>query len=120
MIIAVLEARAGLRLGQHDVYLNVAGGLRIAEPAADLAAAAALVSSLTGQSLPPHCVFFGEIGLSGAIRPVAHVATRLKEAAKLGFTHAVVPPAQESGADRQYAVENLRRCRRPRRLDRCA
>ena len=98
MIVAVLEARAGLRLGQHDVYLNVAGGLRIAEPAADLAAAAALVSSLTGQSLPPHCVFFGEIGLSGAIRPVAHAATRLKEAAKLGFKHAIVPPAQEGAA----------------------
>jgi DNA repair protein RadA/Sms len=95
MIIAVLEARGGLRLGQHDVYLNVAGGLRINEPAADLAAAAALVSSLTGQSLPPHCVFFGEIGLSGAIRPVAHAATRLKEAAKLGFTQAIVPPSQD-------------------------
>jgi DNA repair protein RadA/Sms len=98
MIIAVLEARAGLRLGQHDVYLNVAGGLRINEPAADLAAAAALVSSLTGQSLPPHCVFFGEIGLSGAIRPVAHAATRLKEAAKLGFTQAIVPPSQDGAA----------------------
>jgi DNA repair protein RadA/Sms len=99
MIIAVLEARAGLRLGQHDVYLNVAGGLRIAEPAADLAAAAALVSSLTGQTLPPHCVFFGEIGLSGAIRPVAHAAMRLKEAAKLGFKQAILPPAQELGAN---------------------
>jgi DNA repair protein RadA/Sms len=99
MIIAVLEARAGLRLGQHDVYLNVAGGLRVAEPAADLAAAAALVSSLTGQTLPPHCVFFGEIGLSGAIRPVAHAAMRLKEAAKLGFEQAILPPAQELGAN---------------------
>jgi DNA repair protein RadA/Sms len=95
MVLAVLEARAGLRLGQHDVYLNIAGGLRINEPAADLAAAAALVSAFSGRSLPPHCVFFGEIGLSGAIRPVAHSVTRLKEAAKLGFTRAVVPPSTQ-------------------------
>ncbi len=108
MIIAVLEARAGLRLGQHDVYLNVAGGLRVDEPAADLAAAAALVSSLTGQSLPPHCVFFGEIGLSGAIRPVAHALTRLKEAAKLGFTHAIVPPSpQEPGEAKALVAEDI-------------
>ncbi|MFZ0729689.1 MAG: DNA repair protein RadA [Methylovirgula sp.] len=105
MILAVLEARAGLRLGQHDVYLNVAGGLRINEPAADLAAAAALISSCGAQSLPPHCVFFGEIGLSGAIRPVAHSIARLKEAAKLGFRRAVVPaPNQEH---REAGPENM-------------
>jgi len=91
MVIAVLEAHAGVRLGQHDVYLNVAGGLRIAEPAADLAAAAALVSSLTGSALPPDSVFFGEVGLSGAIRPVAQSPARLKEAAKLGFATPVGP-----------------------------
>ena len=72
--------------GMHDVYLNVAGGLRITEPAADLAAAAALVSSLSGSPLPPDTVYFGEIGLSGAIRPVAQAQARLKEAAKLGFS----------------------------------
>ena len=99
MILAVLEARAGLRLGQHDVYLNVAGGLRIDEPAADLAVAAALVSSFSGRSLPPHCVFFGEVGLSGAIRPVVHSVTRLKEAAKLGFTRAVLPPSTQDSND---------------------
>ena len=65
MVIAVLEAHAGVRLGQHDVYLNVAGGLRVSEPAADLAAAAALVSSLTGSALPAESVYFGEVGLSG-------------------------------------------------------
>jgi DNA repair protein RadA/Sms len=92
MVIAVLEAHAGVRLGQHDVYLNVAGGLRINEPAADVAAAAALVSSLTGARLPPHAVYFGEIALSGAVRPVAHAGLRLKEAAKLGFEKAVAPP----------------------------
>jgi DNA repair protein RadA/Sms len=92
MVIAVLETHSGVRLGQHDVYLNVAGGMRIAEPAADLAAAAALVSSLTGAVLPQDCVFFGELGLSGAVRPVAHAGLRLKEAAKLGFASAMCPP----------------------------
>jgi DNA repair protein RadA/Sms len=91
MIVAVLEAHAGLRLSAHDIYLNVAGGLRIAEPAADLAAAAALVSSLTGAVLPADAVYFGEIGLSGALRPVIHSGLRLKEAAKLGFRRAVIP-----------------------------
>ncbi len=89
MVIAVLEAHAGLKLGQHDVYLNVAGGLRITEPAADVAAAAALVSSLAGAPLPPDRVYMGEIGLTGALRPVSQSATRLKEAAKLGFQSAL-------------------------------
>ncbi|MDB5546313.1 MAG: radA [Hyphomicrobiales bacterium] len=97
MVIAVLEAHAGVRLGQHDVYLNVAGGLKIGEPAADLAAAAALVSSLTGSRLPPDTVFFGELGLSGAVRPVIHAGLRLKEAAKLGFAAAVAPPFTREG-----------------------
>ncbi|MDE2363287.1 MAG: DNA repair protein RadA [Hyphomicrobiales bacterium] len=92
MVLAVLEAHGGVRLGQHDVYLSIAGGLRIYEPAADLAAAAALVSSLTGAVLPADCVFFGEIGLSGAVRPVIHTGLRLKEAAKLGFRNAILPP----------------------------
>jgi DNA repair protein RadA/Sms len=91
MILAVLEAHAGVRLGQHDVYLNVAGGLKVSEPAADLAAAAALISSLVGAHLPTDTVYFGEIGLSGAVRPVVHGNLRLKEAAKLGFSGAVGP-----------------------------
>jgi DNA repair protein RadA/Sms len=85
------------RLSGHDVYLNVAGGLRIQEPAADLAAAAALVSSLANAPLPADAVYFGEVSLSGAIRPVAQAAARLKEAAKLGFAHAVIP--QSAAAD---------------------
>lgn len=91
MVLAVLEAHGGLKLGQHDVYLNVAGGLRINEPAADLAAAAALVSSFAGVPLSPEAVYFGEIGLSGAIRPVAQAPSRLKEAGKLGFSRAITP-----------------------------
>src|SRR6476469_9649056 len=93
MVLAVLEAHCGVRLGGHDVYLNVAGGMRIHEPAADLAAAAALVSSLANAPLPADAVYFGEVSLSGAVRPVAQQAARLKEAAKLGFTRAIVPEA---------------------------
>jgi len=91
MVLAVLEARCGLELGMRDVYLNVAGGLRVTEPAADLAVAAALVSSLLDRPVPDACAFFGEIGLSGEVRPVAQAEARLKEAAKLGFARAVVP-----------------------------
>ncbi|MEW5421838.1 DNA repair protein RadA [Amorphus sp. 3PC139-8] len=93
MVIAVLEARCGVRLAGSDVYLAVAGGLRIGEPAADLAVAAALVSSLAGLALPSDCVYFGEVSLSGRVRSVAHAAGRLKEAVKLGFGQAVVPEA---------------------------
>src|SRR5215213_3471202 len=99
MVLAVLEAHCGVKLGGHDVYLNVAGGLRINEPAADLAAAAALVSSLAGASLPAEAVYFGVVSLSGAIRPVAQAAARMKEAAKLGFTRAFAPEARETGGD---------------------
>ena len=97
-MLAVLEAHCGVRFATHDVYLNVAGGYRITEPAADLAAAAALVSSLTGLALPADCVYFGEISLSGAIRPVAHAQQRLKEAEKLGFGQAVLPKIGEESA----------------------
>src|SRR5262245_37111653 len=93
MVLAVLDAHCGVRLGGHDVYLNVAGGLRIQEPAADLAAAAALVSSLANAALPAEAVYFGEISLSGAVRPVAQGAARLREAGKLGFTSAFIPDA---------------------------
>jgi len=91
MVLAVLEARCGTAFAGHDAYLNVAGGLRISEPAADLAAAAALVSALTGAALPTDTGLFGEVSLSGALRAVPQPDQRLKEAAKLGFTAAVVP-----------------------------
>jgi DNA repair protein RadA/Sms len=91
MILAVLDARCGFKLGQQDIYLNVAGGLRISEPAADVAVAAALLSAHSGVALGGNTVYFGEVSLSGAIRPVSHAATRLKEAEKLGFNAAVAP-----------------------------
>jgi len=91
MILAVLDSRAGVGLGSHDVYLNVAGGLKVSEPAADVAMTAALISAQSGEPLPGDWVFFGEISLSGAIRPAPQAELRLKEAAKLGFHVAVVP-----------------------------
>jgi DNA repair protein RadA/Sms len=110
MILAVLDARAGLGISGHDVYLNVAGGLRVSEPAADLAAAAALISSFTGRPLPKDCVVFGEIALSGDVRPAAQAEARLKEAAKLGFKSAFVPAGTkaEAGRLRLSAVADVR------------
>jgi DNA repair protein RadA/Sms len=92
MVLAVLDARVGIGISTQDVYLNVAGGLRIGEPAADLAAASALVSSHLGVVLPHDCVFFGEISLSGTVRAVGQTDARLKEAQKLGFRRAFAPP----------------------------
>ncbi len=108
MVLAVLEAHGGIRLGTHDVYLNVAGGLRISEPAADLAVAAALVSSLSGVPLPAETVYFGELGLSGAVRPVSQSNARLKEAQKLGFSKAVTPQARGETGERSLPSEALR------------
>jgi len=91
MILAVLEARCGLSFSTAEVYLNVAGGYRVIDPAADLAVAAALVSALAERPIPADTIAFGEVALSGEVRPVAHAALRLKEAAKLGFEQAMVP-----------------------------
>ncbi len=111
MVLAVLEARCGLVLAGKDVYLNVAGGLRISEPAADLAVAGALVSAASGRPVPDDVVVFGEVGLSGEVRGVGQVELRLKEAAKLGFGRALVPPSggrrRGSGGGRQTATSGL-------------
>ncbi|MEJ1158510.1 DNA repair protein RadA [Prosthecomicrobium sp. N25] len=104
MILAVLDAHCGVRLSSHDVYLNVAGGLRIQEPAADLAVAAALVSSATGVALPRNSVYFGEVSLSGSVRPVARAEQRLKEAERLGFTGGLVPAASLGDAGTTMGV----------------
>src|SRR4051795_11644596 len=93
MILAVLEARCGLSFSTCEVYLNVAGGYRISDPAADLAVAAALVSALSERPVPPESVAFGEVALSGELRPVSHAGLRLKESAKLGFERALLPAA---------------------------
>ena len=95
-ILAVLEARCGIPFAGLDVFLNVAGGMRVSEPAADLAIAAALLSAREDVALPPDMVIFGEISLSGALRPVAQSENRLKEAQKLGFSSAIAPEKSKS------------------------
>ena len=97
-ILAVLEARCGLSFAGLDIFLNVAGGMRVNEPAADLAIAAAILSAREDVAIPPETVLFGEISLSGALRPVGQTENRLKEAAKLGFTTAVAPSRSKAGA----------------------
>ncbi|MEA3001372.1 MAG: hypothetical protein QOH81_160 [Sphingomonadales bacterium] len=96
MILAVLEARCGLNFSTAEVYLNIAGGYRLSDPAADLAVAAALVSALSERPVPADAIAFGEIALSGELRPVSHGPLRLKEAGKLGFARALVPAAMKS------------------------
>ncbi len=99
MLLAVLEARCGLNFSSAEVYLNVAGGYRLADPAADLAVAAALVSALADRPLPAGAVWFGEVSLAGEIRPVAHAGLRLREAVKLGFKEACGPAEGISAPD---------------------
>ena len=103
-LLAVLDARCGLDFGRHDVFLNVAGGLKITEPAADLAAAAALVSSLIDAPLPPKTAVFGEVGLSGAVRPVPQMEARAAEARKLGFEGVLGPRNLEA---KKLSVRNV-------------
>jgi DNA repair protein RadA/Sms len=100
MILAVLEARCGLSFSTCEVYLNIAGGYKVTDPAADLAVAAALISALSERPIPAEAIVFGEIALSGEVRPVAHAGLRMKEAAKLGFETAMVAAstrAEKSG-----------------------
>ncbi len=108
MLLAVLEARCGMTLGMNDVYLNVAGGLRIQEPAADLAVAAALASAATDRPTDPGMVYFGEVGLSGEVRQVAQAESRLREAKKLGFEAATLPRRVARGSAPLAAVPGLR------------
>ncbi|MCG6885147.1 MAG: DNA repair protein RadA [Silicimonas sp.] len=107
MILAVLESRCGIPFAGLDVYLNVAGGLRISEPAADLAVAAALLSAREDAALPRRTVVFGEISLSGSVRPVGQTETRLKEAEKLGFEAAIVPERSKLGRNAGIRVQKM-------------
>ena len=91
MITAVLDARCGLSMGANDIYLNIAGGLRIVEPAADLGIALAIASSFRNVAIPETIAVFGELGLSGEVRPVGMAERRANEARKLGYTHVISP-----------------------------
>ena len=106
MILAVLEARCGIPFAGMDVYLNVAGGLRVSEPAADLAVAAALLSAREDTALPQGMVVFGELSLSGALRPCSQTENRLKEAQKLGFTQAALPGGSRLGTSEGVSAQS--------------
>jgi len=107
MILAVLEARCGIPFTGLDVYLNVAGGMRISEPAADLAVAAALLSAREDIALPSDTVVFGEISLSGSLRPVSQTENRLKEAAKLGFSGAIIPAGSKMASKSGLKIQQM-------------
>ena len=91
LLIAVLEKRLGLKFSQNDVYLNIAGGMRLDEPSGDLAVAIALISGITDRVVPETLIAFGEVGLAGEVRSVSHIEYRVKEAARLGFTKILIP-----------------------------
>ena len=106
-ILAVLEARCGISFAGLDVFLNVAGGMRVSEPAADLAVAGAILSAREDVAIPPDMVLFGEISLSGALRPVTQTENRLKEASKLGFTQAIAPSRSKLGSAEGMTVRQM-------------
>ncbi|NUB42884.1 DNA repair protein RadA [Fertoebacter nigrum] len=106
-ILAVLEARCAIPFAGLDVFLNVAGGMRVSEPAADLAVAAALLSAREDVAIPPDMVLFGEISLSGALRPVTQTENRLKEASKLGFSQAALPARSKTGGGEGMRVREM-------------
>jgi DNA repair protein RadA/Sms len=108
MVMAVLEKRMGMRLGENDVFLNVAGGVRVAEPAADLAVAIAIASSYRDAIVDPETVAIGEIGLGGEVRSVAHADRRMREAQRLGFHTAIVPSSKRNGGDGSMRVVRVR------------
>jgi len=105
MILAVIETRCGIAFGGHDIYLNVAGGMKITEPAADLAFAAALISAISDCAIPDETVLFGEIALSGDVRNVPRADARLKEAEKLGFISGIIPPLIANATRNQNSLE---------------
>jgi len=100
MLLAVLESRCGLNFSSAEVYLNIAGGYRLADPAADLAVAAALVSALADKPLPEKSAWFGEVSLAGEIRPVSHADLRMRETAKLGFIKGYGPSGAKTGSSK--------------------
>jgi DNA repair protein RadA/Sms len=105
-LIAVLDRRAGVELHRHDVYVSAVGGVRLADPGADLAVASALASAATGRPVPDDLVVIGEVGLGGELRQVPHLPRRLAEAARLGFSRALVPCGSMSGAG-DCAIDGL-------------
>jgi DNA repair protein RadA/Sms len=107
LLLAVLEKRAGMPFGQADVYVNAVGGVRLGEPAADLAVALAIVSSVRDAALPAGCAIVGEVGLGGEIRRVRRMEQRLQEAAALGLGRAVVPAGYGGAAPPEMRLHRV-------------
>ncbi len=105
LLVAVLEKRLGMQLGQYDVFVNIAGGVRVDEPAVDLGIATSIISSLRDLPIDPQCVAVGEVGLSGEVRTVSQIEKRVQEAAKLGFKRILLPKNNLKGLGRQYGIE---------------
>jgi DNA repair protein RadA/Sms len=105
LLVAVLEKRVGLSLGGQDIFVNVAGGVRLTEPAADLGVALALASSFLDRPVPPDTIIFGEIGLTGEVRAVSQPEVRLKEGAKLGFKRALLAARQVERLGERFDLE---------------
>ncbi len=99
MLLAVLEKRCGFALGNRDVFLNIAGGLRVEDPAIDLAVVSAVLSSYEDLPLPLHTAFFGEVGLAGEVRPVSRAGQRIAEAARMGYRRIFIPRHNLQGLD---------------------
>src|SRR5512137_1094880 len=108
LLVAVLDKIGGLHLGNHDIFLNVAGGVRLAEPAADLGVVAAIASSFLDRPIDPKTVVFGEVGLTGEVRGINQMEIRIREAARMGFTRCVLPRTQLRGLDKAGAIELVR------------
>ena len=108
LLVAVLDKIGGLHLGNHDIFLNVAGGVKLSEPAADLGVAAAIASSFLDRPIDPKTVVFGEVGLTGEIRGINQMEIRIREAARMGFTRCIMPRTQLRGLDKAGAIELVR------------
>jgi DNA repair protein RadA/Sms len=106
LLLAVLEKRAGLTLAGDDVYVNIAGGMNVEEPAADLSVVAAVASSVRNRALSPSTAVFGEVGLSGEIRGIPQAALRVREAMQMGFTRVVLPAANVDPGDMSLKAED--------------
>ena len=102
LLLAVLEKRVGYQLFRYDVFVSIAGGMRITEPAIDLGVVIALASSFSNHIIAPHTVVIGEVGLVGEVRGVSRIESRLKEAKNMGFTKVILPEANKKSVDKSF------------------
>jgi DNA repair protein RadA/Sms len=105
ILLAILEKKIGLHLGQYDVFVNVAGGMKVTEPSVDLSVACSVASSLLDREIPSSIIIFGEVGLSGEIRSVSFVEKRIEEALKLGFKQCILPVSNKERLKKKTAIQ---------------